>query len=327
MGGRSNRWSPVSPLVVRRLGHVIARGALVALLAMFVVAFSAAAAEPAALPAPVYRTVAVAAAGRIYVLGGHDVSGGTITDVEVFDPVHGVARRAGSLALSTHGAAAANLAGRILVFGGASASVHDVVRRFFPTSGRSRVVGHMPEVRADVTATVVGKRVILTGGFDGVGPQSPVWATRDGRSFTVVAHLPQPVRYPAVGALGNLVYVFGGLISGVEYSGTFSSAIQRIDLRTGTAKVVGHLSTPLAHAMAAIVHGRIYVLGGSAPGGPSDQIRRFDPASNRTRSAGRLPRPLTDAAVATLGSTIYLLGGISTAPTSTITVVHPGKGR
>jgi N-acetylneuraminic acid mutarotase len=314
---------------VRRLGSVIARGALVvvALLAMVVVALPAGAAEHARLPAPVYRTVAVAAGGRIYVLGGHDVSGGTITDVEVFDPVRGVARRAGSLMLPTHGAAAATLGGRILVFGGASVSVHDVVQQFFPSSGRSRVVGHMPGVRADVTATVVGKRVILAGGFDGVGPQSSVWVTRDGRSFTVVTHLPQPVRYPAVAAVGNLVYVFGGLISGGEYTGTFSSAIQRVDLRSGTARVVGHLPTPLAHAMAAVVRGRIYVLGGSAPGGPSDHIRRFDPARNRTRPAGRLPRPLTDAGVATLGSTVYLLGGISTAPTATITIVHPGAGR
>ena len=251
-------------------------------------------------------------------LGGHDSAGGTITDVEVFDPSRDVARRAGSLALPTHGAAAADLGGRILVFGGASATVHDVVQEFFPATGRSRVVGQMPGVRADVTAAVVGRRVILVGGFDGVGPQSPVWATRDGRRFTVVAHLPQSVRYAAVAALGDIVYVFGGLISGGEYTGTFSDAIQRIDLRTGVARIVGRLPTPLAHAMAATVHGRVYVFGGSAPGGPSDAVRRFDPTGNRTRLAGRLPRPLTDAAVAALGAAVYLLGGISTAPTASI---------
>jgi len=44
--------------------------------------------------------------------------------------------------------------------------------------------------------------------------------------------------------------VFGGLISGGEYTGTFSDAMQRIDLSTGSAQVVGRLPTPLAHAMA-----------------------------------------------------------------------------
>jgi hypothetical protein len=53
----------------------------------------------------------------------------------------------------------------------------------------------MPRVRADVTAVVVGRRVILVGGFDGVGPQRDVWATTNGRSFTVIAQLAQPVRY------------------------------------------------------------------------------------------------------------------------------------
>jgi Kelch motif len=275
------------------------------------------------LPAPVYRTVAVAAAGRIYVLGGHDAAGGTITSVVAFDPGQGVARETGRLALATHGAAAANLDGHVLVFGGASTSVHDVVQQYVPATGRSRVIGRMPTVRADVTAAVVGSRVVLVGGFDGIGPQSPVWSTRDGRHFAVVAHLVQSVRYPAVAALGNDVYVFGGLISGDEYTGTFSDSIQRIDLQTGTTRIIGRLPTPLAHAMAATVNGHVYLLGGSGPGGPSSSIRRLDPATGITSPAGRLPRPLTDAAVATIGSTIYLLGGISAAPSAAITIVRP----
>src|ERR1017187_10436894 len=59
------------------------------------------------LPAPVYRTVAVASAGRIFVLGGHDSSGGSITAVYSFDPRTGGTGVAGHLALPTHGAAAA----------------------------------------------------------------------------------------------------------------------------------------------------------------------------------------------------------------------------
>ena len=274
-------------------------------------------------PAAVYRTVAVASAHKIYVLGGHDSAGGSNTVVYSLDPGTGRVGIAGSLALPTHGAAAALVNGRILVFGGASTSVHDVVQQFFPTTGRSRVIATMPTVRADLTATVAAGRVVLVGGFDGIGPQTPVWATRDGRHFTVVAHLAQAVRYPAVAALGSNVYAFGGLISGGEYTGTFTTDIQRIDLRTGSARIVGHLPTPLAHAMAATVNGHIYLLGGSTPHGPSATIRRLDPSSGRTSSAGRLPHPLTDAAVATVGSTIYLLGGISHNPLATILAVHP----
>jgi serine/threonine-protein kinase PknK len=301
------------------VGRVIVAAAVVAAATCAL----ARAAGTSSLPAPLYRTVAVATGGKVYVLGGHDLAGGSVTSVEAFDPRSGVARLAGRLVYPTHGAAAANLRGRILVFGGASTSVHDVVQQFFPKTGRSRMIATMPTVRADVTAAVAAGRVILVGGFDGAGPQAAVWATRDGRHFTVVAHLLQPVRYPAVTALGADVYAFGGLISGGEYNGTFTSDIQRIDLRTGSARIVGHLPSPLAHAMAATVKGRIYLLGGSTPHGPSDAIRRLDPATGQISIAGRLPHPLTDAAVASLGSTIYLLGGISREPLATILTVHP----
>ena len=299
------------------------RAVLAVMLAASVACATAETAGAPSLPAPVYRTVAVAAGGRVYVLGGHDIAGGSVTSVEAFDPRSGTARRGRQPRLPDAWRGRCEPGGRILVFGGASTSVHDVVQQFFPASGRSRVIATMPTVRADVTAAVAAGRVILVGGFDGIGPQSSVWATRDGRHFTVVAHLRQPVRYPAVAALGANVYAFGGLISGGEYSGTFTSDIQRIDLRTGSARIVGHLPTPLAHAMAATVNGHVYVLGGSTPHGTSATIRRLDPGSGRTSIAGRLPHPLTDAAVASIGSTIYLLGGISHGPLATILAVHP----
>ncbi|MGZ4379991.1 MAG: Kelch repeat-containing protein [Gaiellaceae bacterium] len=263
------------------------------------------------LPAVVYRTVASVADGRIYVLGGHDAAGGSITDVYALDPTSGHSSLAGTLALQTHGAAAATLAGRVLVFGGASSSVHNTVQWFKPPSGRTSVIGYMPRRRADVTAALVGKQVVLAGGFDGYGPQADVWATRDGRSFRVVARLPQPVRYPAVAVHGSDVYVFGGLLSGSEYNGTFTSDIQRIHLPTGTASIVSHLPVTLAHAMAATVAGQLLIAGGSTPTTTSAAVYRFNPTNNRISRVATLPAPLTDAAVATLGHHVYLLGGIS----------------
>ena len=179
-----------------------------------------------------------------------------------------------------------------MVFGGASTSVHDVVQQFFPATGRSRVIATMPTVRADVTTAVAAGRVVLVGGFDGIGPQSSVWATRDGRHFTVVAHLPRPVRYPAVAALGANVYAVGGLLSGGEYTGTFTSDIQRIDLRTGNARIVGRLSSPIAHAMATTVNGRIYLLGGSTPSG-AERNRAPTRSCLRPNEHRRPPTPPT----------------------------------
>ena len=280
-------------------------------------------ATPWRLSSPVYRTVAVASGGRIYVLGGHDSAGGSVSSVIRFDPGTGNSAVAGSLALPTHGAAAAVLEGKILVFGGASLQVHDTVQEFDPATGKTKVVGYMPVVRADTTAASVDKEVVLIGGFDGDGPQGDVWATTDGTRFRVVAHLAQPVRYPAVAVQRNDVYVFGGLISGGEYNGLFTSDIQEVAPSSGTARVVGHLPQPLAHAMGASIGGRLFVIGGSTPTGPSRQVLRFDLAKASVSLVTRLPQPLTDAAVATIGTTAYLLGGMSTSgPLDTVMFVR-----
>ena len=274
------------------------------------------------LPAPVYRTVAVASAGKIFVLGGHDSSGGSITAVYSLDVRTGRTQVAGNLALATHGAAAALVSGRVLVFGGASLNVHDTVQEFNPATHRTSVVGYMPGVRADTTAVTVGSMAVLIGGFDGVGPQSEVWATSNGTTFRVVAHLPQPVRYPAVASLGTSVYVFGGLLSGGEYNGHFTTDIQQVDLRTGKATIVGHLPVPLAHAMASELGGHICLFGGSTSSETSSEILSFNPATGAVSVAGRLPEPITDAAVATVGRTAYLLGGISRGPLASITTIR-----
>ena len=273
-------------------------------------------------PAPVYRTVAVVHSGRIFVLGGHDSAGNTITAVYSLNPRTGRTEVAGSLALATHGSAAAVVGGRILVFGGASATVHNTVQMFNPASRTSTIVGHIPSVLADTTAATVGKQTVLVGGFNGYGPQSDVWATTNGVSFALIAHLPQPVRYPAVAVKGSNVYVFGGLITGGEYSGTFTNDVQQVDVRTGTARVVGHLPMPLAHAMGAEMAGRLFVMGGSTGTETSKEILAFDPARGDTSQVGTLPMPITDAAVATIGRTTYLLGGVSGATLASVTVVQ-----
>ena len=286
-----------------------------------------AATTPWRLPAAVYRTVAVATGELILVLGGHNLAGETISDVYELDTRDGASATAGTLALPTHGAAAALLGGRVLVFGGASTSVHDAVQEFEPVRASARVIGHLPKVRADVTAAVAGNRVVLAGGFDGIEAQGDVWATAEGRTFRIIGRLRQAVRYPAVIAQGSNVYVFGGLISGGEYNGTFSTLVQRVHLPSGSTQTVGRLPTPLAHAMGALLDGHIFVFGGSTPAGPSASILRFDPASGRTVHVGHLPQPLTDAAVATVGNSAYLLGGITKQPQSGVMVVRVAQAK
>jgi hypothetical protein len=276
----------------------------------------------ARLPAAIYRTQAAVSAGSVYLLGGINATGVTVNDVYRLDPISGTVSRVGVLAAATHGAAALTVGGRILVFGGAATSVHDTVQAFAPATAETTVVGRLPGPLADLTAAAVGNQILLLGGFNGTGRLDTVLASTDSTTFHVLAHLAEAVRYPAVAVEGTNVYLFGGLLSGGEYTGTFSTAIQRIDVATGSTTIVGRLPIPLAHAKAVVLAGHMLVLGGSTTGKPSAVVFNFDPAAAAISKIGDLPEPVTDGAVVTVGDTAYLLGGISGAPLATILTVQ-----
>ena len=69
-------------------------------------------------------------------------------------------------------------------------------------------------------------------------------ATTNGRTFTTVAALRIPVRYPAVAVLGGQIYVFGGQAIGGRHAGAPLDAIQAVDPARHTAAVIGHLPSP-----------------------------------------------------------------------------------
>jgi outer membrane protein assembly factor BamB len=180
------------------------------------------------------------------------------------------------------------------------------------------VAGQLPAARSDLSAVTIGADAYLLGGYDGAAYSAAVLATSDGRQFRTVARLPVPVRYAAVAALGQQIWVFGGQTP----AGT-TSAIQRIDLATGKAAVTGHLPQPMTGGSAFTLGGQIFVAGGQvAPGaggavtaGPSaalatsGAVLSYDPASGGIAVAGRLPVPVANAGIAILNGTAFLVGG------------------
>src|SRR5204863_1332657 len=98
-----------------------------------------------------------------------------------------------------------------------------------------------------------------------------VLETSDGIQFDVVAQLPDPVRYPAVGVVGSKIYLFGG-----EGPAGATSDIQEVDPASRRARVVGHLPEARSHAAAAVIGGQVVVVGGRVGVPPSDLVRRLD---------------------------------------------------
>lgn len=275
-------------------------------------------AAPWRLPAPLSRAVALPdGAGGALLLGGLERSQASTDQILHLDLARGTAAPAGRLATPVHDAAGAVLGGTAYVFGGGArqtvADVQAVVR-----GRRARLAGRLPAPRSDLAAATVAGRAYLVGGYDGRSPSRAVLETADGRQFRTLAQLPLAVRYPALAGDGGVVYVFGGELAG----GVESRAIQAIDLRAGTARIVGQLPQGLAHAAAVRLGGRIYLAGGRSAGRVSSAVWRFDPAGGRVILAGRLPGPVADAAAVVAGGNAWLLGGEDGTQLATVTLLR-----
>ncbi len=255
-----------------------------------------------------------AEASHLLVAGGLLADQSSSGSVVRIDLRTGRSAAAGHLAIPVHDAASAVLGGRLLVFGGGTQVSGANVQRPGPAGGT--VYGALPAPRSDLLAVMRGRTIYLVGGHGVSAYDRSVLATTDGRHFRVVARLRLPVRYPAAVLSGTDLWIFGGLTPGGPVS-----AVQRVDLRTGRARLEGRLPRPLAAAAAFSLGGAIYVAGGltsgssgraggSAPLITSSAVLRFDPAGPSFATAGRLPVPDAHSAVAVAGGVAYLVGGV-----------------
>lgn len=278
------------------------------------------AAAPWTLPAPLSREVAATVGDQIVVLGG--IRGSSTTPIaDAIIPATGQARRDGVLASPVHDSAVGMINGRPVLFGGGASSTTDAVQ-MLQLGGVTKVIGHLPQRRADDAATQIGNTVYVVGGYDGAALTADVLATTDGVQFRVVGRLVQPVRYPAVAAAGDRLFVVGGATSGGESAGVDTNVVQQVDLRTGQVSVLAHLPATVSHAAAVVLGGQIYVLGGHVGGRWSDQVARLDMTTGALNPVGTLPRPVSDAAITVVGSSAYLLGGERAPSTPVADVVQ-----
>ena len=272
---------------------------------------------PFRLPTPVSRPVVLPSGGGLLSVGGLSAAGTTTPVILRIDLPSGRVTTTGRLAEGVHDAGGAVVAGRYLIFGGGSTTVSSSVQDVTPGSA-PRLVGRLPTPRADLVVAA-GPRgpAYLLGGYDGHTGLAGVLRTTNGTSFTQSASLPLTVRYPAVAVLDGALWLFGG-----EHGGADTTAIQRVDLGTGAASIVGHLPRALAHAGAFVLDGVVFVAGGRQGQAPTDQVLRLDLATSAVVPAGRLPEPRSDFGVAVRGGTAYLVGGEGPRPLASIVEIR-----
>jgi hypothetical protein len=256
------------------------------------------------LPSGISREVVLARGRHLLIIGGLNRRSVTTRTITELNPVTGRTDPAGRLAAASHDAAGALLGGTPYLFGGgvaaSLASVQSLRRR-----GTATVAGQLPGPRSDLSSVTLGGTAYLVGGYDGASYDAAVLATGNGRSFRTVARLPVPVRYAAVAGTGRDIYVFGG-----QTRAGPSRAIQRVNVGTGQATVVGHLPAPVTGATAVTLGGQIFIAGGQAGAGPATRtVLAYNPAQHTAAPAGSLPVPVSNAAAAVIGGTAFVVGG------------------
>jgi N-acetylneuraminic acid mutarotase len=159
----------------------------------------------------------------------------------------------------------------------------------------------------------LGGVTYVVGGYTGTREVPTVLATRDGRTFRVVARLRVTVRYAAVAALDGAIWVVGG-----EHLHHFLSVVQRIDPTTGTVRFVGRLPHPRGEAVAVAVDGRLLLVGGRTAAATDPAVLVGTPSGGRLtwRRVGSLPVPTADPGAVVVGGSVVVVGGETPARSS-----------
>ena len=302
---------------------------------------------PWRLAAPLSRMVALPAGGtKVVLLGGLQADQASDSGIYVLDTATGALTQVADLSAAVHDAAGAVVAGRDVVFGGGSISTVSTVQALAAEGAAgpaslpvAPATAALPSPRSDAAAVMIGATAYIVGGYDGTNPTPQVLASTDGTSFSSVADLAVPVRYPTVAAVGGDIYVFGGQLVGSSSAadGQPSDVIQVVQPASHTARVVGHLPIPLEAAAAFQIDAQIYLAGGestqavpsavgvgstqldgwgSASGSPATPglsavptIWAFNPGTAQTVDAGSLQVPTAHAGVAVANGRAWLIGG------------------
>src|SRR6266496_3694200 len=268
------------------------------------------------LAAPIQDAAIVTFRRRILLLGGLDAADTSTADVRTI--AGGRVQTIGRLPNVFHDGAAVRIGSNVYEFGGGDGIRQlDQILRVDPKTGTAIRVGSLPAPSSDHAATVVAGQAYIVGGYTGQNWLNTIVAWRPGGSARVVAHLPTPLRYPAVTAAQGKIIVAGGSLP----NGDASRAVYNFDPGSRELRRLGSLPAATTHAGAAELDNRALVIGGRSAQAdtPTSTIVAIDPKSGRIRVAGHLPRPVSDAAVTTLGRTVLVAGGRGRATVTGLT--------
>jgi hypothetical protein len=176
-----------------------------------------------------------------------------------------------------------------------------------PTAGGDlawRRLAPAPSERTEVAAAAAGGRVYVAGGY---APNGDTVATVEvydtaADAWATGPELPEAVNHAMAATLGGAVYVAGG------YSGDRPSR-QLVRLERVGWRQLAPLPEGRAAGGLVALDGRLYLVGGVAPGGLAADTLVYDPAADRWTAAPGLPTRREHLGAAAAGGRVVVVGG------------------
>jgi len=249
--------------------------------------------------------------GKIYVIGGAPRSWGFTAAVEEYDPATDTWTRRADMPTSRQVAAAA-VDGIIYAIGGwnAEGGVLSTVEAYDPATDTWTKKADMPTARYEVGACVVDGRIYISGGATKFGDFLKEWAcvptvevydpATD--TWTQASDMPWARHDHTASVVAGKMYIIGGydpevmiklFLEGKEDKAMeLFSTVDVYDATTDTWTTAADFPTLRTGPRAAVVDGKIYVIGGAEWGRRFSTVYEYDPglpgAISNVSPAGKL---------------------------------------
>ena len=247
--------------------------------------------------------------GSVLVAGGITDAASTAT-VERYDTQHDQWSKGPDLPLPVHHEMAATFGGRTVIMGGwlpqgdaLNAVTSD---RVFELRGNKwKELPKLPHARAAGAAAVVGDKLVVFGG-QASGKLVPETDVFDGKAWSAGPNLPTARDHLGGVSDGKYVYALGGRDLSPDKN---LDAVERFDPTSNKWDPIAPLPAPRGDVAAALIAGRIFVIGGETSTQVFPTNEALDLRTTTWGPAPAMPTARHGLGVAAVGSTLYAFGG------------------
>src|SRR5437867_7377055 len=261
--------------------------------------------------------------GKVYVMGGYDIDGGSTATVQVYDSATDTWALAHSLPYAVNHNSAAVVGGKLYSFGAGTGEVFV----YNPNNDSWAAVASSHYVHSRTAAVgVINDKIYVAGGTGTPSQRELEVYDPVANTWTIKAPMSVPRNHTAGGVIGGKFYVVGGRIM------SSTDALEMYDPQTNTWSTRAPMPTPRSGIAAAVVNNELWVFGGEDV--PDlvlhAEVEVYNPVSNSWREESDMTLPRHGIWASVIGNKIYIPGGGAGAsaigPTNTNQIFTPTQG-